>query len=102
MIVFRSSKIKIVFYLFGIGILSTDCSAQNETPGRQNTVTKKADYQPTSESIAKHPLPDWYQDAKLGIFIHWGLYSVPAWAKGTKKPLTEIIKEGKGEQWFAN
>jgi alpha-L-fucosidase len=25
-------------------------------------------------------VPDWYRDAKLGFFIHWGLYSVPAWA----------------------
>ena len=25
-------------------------------------------------------IPDWYRDAKLGFFIHWGLYSVPAWA----------------------
>ncbi|GAA3881246.1 alpha-L-fucosidase [Tessaracoccus defluvii] len=25
-------------------------------------------------------MPDWYRDAKLGFFIHWGLYSVPAWA----------------------
>ncbi|MGP5625378.1 alpha-L-fucosidase [Brachybacterium alimentarium] len=25
-------------------------------------------------------VPDWYRDAKLGVFVHWGLYSVPAWA----------------------
>ncbi|PMC75989.1 alpha-L-fucosidase [Brachybacterium sp. UMB0905] len=25
-------------------------------------------------------IPNWYRDAKLGIFVHWGLYSVPAWA----------------------
>ncbi|PPG26793.1 alpha-L-fucosidase [Pseudoclavibacter sp. RFBG4] len=25
--------------------------------------------------------PEWYQDAKLGIFVHWGPYSVPAWAE---------------------
>ena len=25
-------------------------------------------------------VPDWYRDAKLGFFVHWGLYSVPAWA----------------------
>lgn len=25
-------------------------------------------------------MPEWYRDAKLGFFIHWGLYSVPAWA----------------------
>jgi alpha-L-fucosidase len=37
-------------------------------------------YQPTLESLDRHPLPDWYNDAKLGIFIHWGLYSVPGWA----------------------
>jgi alpha-L-fucosidase len=37
-------------------------------------------YQPTLESLNRHPLPSWYADAKLGIFIHWGLYSVPGWA----------------------
>ncbi|MFB6295784.1 MAG: alpha-L-fucosidase [Halobacteriales archaeon] len=37
-------------------------------------------YEPTRESLAAHPVPDWYADAKLGIFIHWGVYSVPAWA----------------------
>jgi alpha-L-fucosidase len=37
-------------------------------------------YEPTIASLDTHPLPDWYNDAKLGIFIHWGLYSVPGWA----------------------
>jgi len=37
-------------------------------------------YEPTLESLNRHPLPEWYADAKLGIFIHWGLYSVPGWA----------------------
>ena len=37
-------------------------------------------YQPTIESISKHAVPDWYHDAKLGIFVHYGLYSVPGWA----------------------
>ena len=39
-----------------------------------------AHYQPTLESLNQHSLPQWYADAKLGIFIHWGLYSVPGWA----------------------
>jgi alpha-L-fucosidase len=39
-----------------------------------------AHYEPTLESLNQHPLPQWYADAKLGIFIHWGLYSVPGWA----------------------
>lgn len=37
-------------------------------------------YQPTWESVSEHPLPQWYDDAKFGIFVHWGAYSVPAWA----------------------
>jgi len=28
-------------------------------------------------------VPAWFRDAKLGIFIHWGAYSVPAWAETT-------------------
>ena len=37
-------------------------------------------YEATLESLNRHPLPQWYADAKLGIFVHWGLYSVPGWA----------------------
>ncbi|HEX4029465.1 MAG TPA: alpha-L-fucosidase [Terracidiphilus sp.] len=37
-------------------------------------------YEPTLDSLNHHPLPQWYANAKLGIFIHWGLYSVPGWA----------------------
>lgn len=36
-------------------------------------------YIPTWESLDKRPFPDWFQDAKLGIFIHWGVYSVPSY-----------------------
>ena len=37
-------------------------------------------YQPAWESIDKRPTPAWFGDAKFGIFIHWGTYSVPAYA----------------------
>ncbi|MFG3200446.1 alpha-L-fucosidase [Streptomyces sp. NPDC048192] len=39
-----------------------------------------ADYRPTEASLAGHQAPHWFQGAKFGIFIHWGVYSVPAWA----------------------
>ena len=32
------------------------------------------------ESLDKRPTPQWWQDAKFGIFIHWGIYAVPAYA----------------------
>lgn len=37
-------------------------------------------YEATWESIKNYSMPEWYQDAKFGIFIHWGVYSVPAFA----------------------
>ena len=30
-------------------------------------------------SIDSRPIPKWFTDAKFGIFIHWGVYSVPSW-----------------------
>ncbi|MEL6676569.1 MAG: alpha-L-fucosidase [Bacteroidota bacterium] len=41
-------------------------------------------YTPDWESLDSRPIPAWFEDAKFGIFIHWGPYSVPAWSpKGT-------------------
>jgi len=37
-------------------------------------------YESNLKSVRKHKVPDWYHDAKLGIFIHWGLFSVPGFA----------------------
>jgi len=37
-------------------------------------------YEANWESINSRPVPGWFEDVKFGIFIHWGVYSVPAWA----------------------
>src|SRR3954453_22596629 len=37
-------------------------------------------YEANWASIDRRPSPQWYTDAKFGIFIHWGVYSVPAFA----------------------
>jgi alpha-L-fucosidase len=39
-----------------------------------------AQYKATWESIDSRPVPSWFEDAKFGIFLHWGLYSVPAYS----------------------
>lgn len=39
-----------------------------------------AQYQPTWESIDSRPLPSWYDESKLGIFVHWGVFSVPSFS----------------------
>jgi alpha-L-fucosidase len=39
----------------------------------------KGPAEPTWDSVkANYKLPDWWRDAKFGIFMHWGLYAVPA------------------------
>ncbi len=54
-------------------------------------------FQPAWDSLERHKVPDWFQDAKLGIFIHWGLYSVPAWA-----PPTGELGKIDWNTWFTN
>jgi len=45
-----------------------------------NGAYSQINYQRTWESIDSRPVPIWFEDAKFGIFIHWGLYSVPAYS----------------------
>ncbi|MHA1534455.1 MAG: alpha-L-fucosidase [Promethearchaeota archaeon] len=54
-------------------------------------------FEPTKTSIRKHQLPNWFQDAKFGIFIHWGLYSVPAFAV---KELSFTESHPMGEEYY--
>jgi len=49
-------------------------------------------YQPSWESLDKRPVPQWFRDARFGIFIHWGVYSVPGWS--SKGQYAEWYQEG--------
>ncbi|KAJ6160330.1 hypothetical protein N7470_003726 [Penicillium chermesinum] len=47
-------------------------------------------YEATYESVYSHESPNWYNNAKYGIFIHWGVYSVPGWGNvGSKENYAE-------------
>jgi alpha-L-fucosidase len=39
-------------------------------------------YDPTWESLDEHPVPEWYEDAKLGVFVHWYPNAVPGYGFG--------------------
>lgn len=68
------------------------CWAVVMTPGAADAgeaADVPARYEPTWESLEKHPVPNWFKDAKFGIFIHWGVYSVPGWAP-----------KGKYAEWY--
>ena len=46
--------------------------------GLSKKIVAQEKYQATWESLKKYQTPEWFKDAKFGIFIHWGVYSVPA------------------------
>ena len=61
-------------------------------------------FKPTAASLKTHEIPAWYHDAKLGIFIHWGIYSVPGWAV-PQKNLCGIPKSyvnSPYSEWYLN
>ncbi|MGX1932318.1 alpha-L-fucosidase [Microbacterium resistens] len=51
-------------------------------------------------------VPEWYRDAKLGFFVHWGLYSVPAWAvqhgEGVNIPTEDAYAWHQYAEWYGN
>ncbi len=64
-------------------------------------------YLPTTTSLVTRPVPEWYGKAKLGVFIHWGLYSVPAWATPTTTPdkvkdWPHFYKHNPYAEWYLN
>ena len=65
-------------------------------------------YTPDWKSLRTHEVPDWYHDAKFGIFIHWGLYSVPAYAPARSKDSLNTLgwkghfKNNPYAEWYLN
>jgi alpha-L-fucosidase len=51
----------------------------NNSPYTFNATYGIRSYEATYESVYAHESPSWYNNAKYGIFIHWGVYSVPGW-----------------------
>ncbi|WP_242504072.1 alpha-L-fucosidase [Promicromonospora panici] len=43
-----------------------------------DAVIEAGPYGGTWESLSRYRVPQWYRDAKFGIFLHWGAFSVPA------------------------
>ena len=74
-------------------------TARADTAGTASVDTGK--YEPSWESIDSRPTPGWFSEAKFGIFIHWGVYAVPAW--GPKGRYSEwywnAMQNKKGPTW---
>lgn len=70
------------YYSLFVGLVLVLLGFGCESPSAEqsNTGTKEATtYVPTWESLSNHDeAPEWLQDSKLGIYFHWGVYTVPA------------------------
>ena len=71
---------KIIYFLCAIFLLNFSVNAQEKTE------------EELIEAINKRQSPEWFNNAKLGIFVHWGLYSVPAY--GGKESYAEWFLRG--------
>ena len=71
---------------------------------------QKKDFQPNFESLEKvNPVPEWFKDAKFGIYFHWGVYTVPAFGnewyprnmyiKGSSENKHHIETYGDSSEW---
>ena len=74
----------------GVILMSTGLSAE---PASTSPV------QPSWDSLKRCPIPEWIKDAKFGVYTHWGVYSVPAFATNTYgaemyAPTKELDKRG--------
>jgi alpha-L-fucosidase len=70
---------------------------------KRNATTGR--FVPTLTSLNAHKLPTWFDDAKFGIFIHWGLYSVPAFAPFGPNPIPkapDMMKANPYAEWYEN
>lgn len=78
---FKNHSVNLLWYLFVflINLNAFLCTTDTEYKiVEYSQPTNEAPYEPTWDSLDSRPLPKWYQNAKVGIFLHWGVYSVPS------------------------
>ncbi|MDA8745468.1 alpha-L-fucosidase [Rubripirellula amarantea] len=65
-----------------------------------NEVVQAGPFKPEWDSLETYSIPQWYKDAKFGIFIHWGAYSVPAFGSEWYPRQMYIPSQRRGDNFF--
>jgi len=77
-----SVRSSLVFAALLVGVALTRAQTVEDKAAaalkKVDDVAARGAFTPIWNSLEGAQVPDWYQDAKFGIFIHWGVYSVPA------------------------
>ncbi len=99
---------KRLFNLMLAVLFIAGCSSSGNKSQQEKTASVK--YEENWDSLAKHnEQPEWFQDAKFGIYFHWGVYSVPAFGNewyprsmhipGSRENLHHIATYGKPSEF---
>jgi alpha-L-fucosidase len=81
----RPSNFKPFQYKYSLGSLSENFSQEMMKQAamqfdKVQQINQQGKWKPNPESIDSHEAPEWLKDAKFGMFIDWGLWSVAGWA----------------------
>ena len=75
----RKVKTGIICLVIAIGLLN-GCTSQTCCKKPQDGKTKQVFTADWDSLKKRNPAPEWFRDAKFGIYFHWGVYTVPAFA----------------------
>ncbi len=65
-----------------------------------DSIAEAGPFKPTWKSLETYEVPQWYKDAKFGVFIHWGPYAVPAFGSEWYPRMMYIDQGRRGENMF--
>jgi alpha-L-fucosidase len=83
------------FILLAAILSMANSNIQAPDLGEIQRVSDQGPFHPTWASLSALKVPDWYLDGKFGIFIHWGVYSVPAY--GSEWYPRQMYQQGSAE-----
>ena len=86
----RPSGFKPSLYKYSLKQMSEKFSEETIKAARAHTARVRATneagkWKPNGKSLDKHECPEWFKDAKFGIFIDWGLWSLASWCPPKKE-----------------
>ena len=99
-------RLVILLSLFALSCLPAELRSQDvqskvaEALVKVDTIAEAGPFKPAWESLETYEVPQWYKDAKFGVFIHWGPYSVPAFGSEWYPRMMYIDQGRRGENMF--
>lgn len=78
----------------------TACPAVAPAIEKIDEAASAGPFKPEWASLEQYEIPQWYRDAKFGVFIHWGVYSVPAFGSEWYPRMMYINEGRRGENMF--